>query len=67
MRPVSELPLLTKEVADSKSGTAERPPDLSVPVGREDTACWVCGRLTSYRHCKIVCSNCGFTRDCSDP
>ncbi len=33
----------------------------------EDRVCWVCGGPTTYRHCKIVCSVCGFTRDCSDP
>jgi hypothetical protein len=33
----------------------------------EDCACWVCGGPTNYRQCRIVCSICGFTRDCSDP
>lgn len=29
--------------------------------------CWVCGEPVTVRHCKLVCMNCGFTRDCSDP
>jgi hypothetical protein len=29
--------------------------------------CWVCGAVTREIKCKIVCPNCGFTRDCSDP
>jgi hypothetical protein len=29
--------------------------------------CWICGAAILERHCKIVCQNCGFTRDCSDP
>ena len=34
---------------------------------RDDTYCWVCGAAIVEVHCKIVCKNCGFTRDCSDP
>lgn len=33
----------------------------------DDTYCWVCGGAVVKRHCKIVCAECGFTRDCSDP
>ena len=29
--------------------------------------CWVCGALMREIKCKIVCPQCGFTRDCSDP
>jgi hypothetical protein len=32
-----------------------------------DEVCWCCGGRTLKRHCKIVCVNCGFMRDCSDP
>lgn len=41
-----------------------------VPSGytpRDDTYCWVCDGPVIKRHCKIVCPQCGFTRDCSDP
>lgn len=34
---------------------------------RDDEACWVCGAPTDYRKCKIICTVCGFMRDCSDP
>ena len=29
--------------------------------------CPRCGEHMEERQCKIVCTNCGFTRDCSDP
>lgn len=35
-------------------------PDATVP-------CELCGAPVLERHCKIVCRNCGFMRDCSDP
>ena len=42
-------------------------PKFPAGTTAEDRVCWVCGGATLYRHCRIVCSNCGFTRDCSDP
>lgn len=29
--------------------------------------CELCGGPVLDRHCKVVCLNCGFQRDCSDP
>lgn len=29
--------------------------------------CDRCGALMDERKCKVVCDNCGMTRDCSDP
>lgn len=29
--------------------------------------CDLCGARMLERHCKLVCPNCGFMRDCSDP
>ena len=29
--------------------------------------CEVCGSEMYGLHCKLVCPNCGFRRDCSDP
>jgi hypothetical protein len=41
-------------------------------VSRPGRAEWVhvcerCGERMSERQCKIVCGNCGYLRDCSDP
>lgn len=30
-------------------------------------ACDLCGTPMYSFHCRLVCSNCGFQRDCSDP
>lgn len=32
-----------------------------------DLRCDLCGGPVLDRHCKIVCLNCGYQRDCSDP
>lgn len=29
--------------------------------------CELCGGAMLDRHCKLVCLNCGYQRDCSDP
>ena len=29
--------------------------------------CEICGARMFERSCKIICRNCGYTRDCSDP
>lgn len=35
--------------------------------GRDGASCELCGGPVLERHCKVVCLNCGFQRDCSDP
>jgi rubrerythrin len=39
-----------------------RPPDI-----RDLQECEACGTKMYGLHCKIVCPNCGYKRDCSDP
>ena len=48
---------------------APRPQEQDAPPPRVDESrCELCGFPSAIeRHCKIVCPNCGFTRDCSDP
>jgi uncharacterized Zn finger protein (UPF0148 family) len=38
--------------------------DLTKP---DQLTCEICGGRMIERQCKILCPNCGYTRDCSDP
>jgi len=58
---------LTPVTEPSSAVTTDDPfPDGTTDADADHT-CWVCGGETVYRHCKIICANCGFMRDCSDP
>lgn len=35
--------------------------------GADGVHCDICGTPMLNRHCKLVCTQCGFQRDCSDP
>ena len=37
------------------------------PGESDRVVCELCGGPVLDRHCKVVCLNCGFQRDCSDP
>lgn len=39
----------------------------TVETGTPGLVCELCGGPVLDRHCKVVCLNCGFQRDCSDP
>lgn len=49
------------------TGSVSEPDYAPATVPKDDTDCWLCGGAVSNRHCKIICQQCGFTRDCSDP
>jgi rubrerythrin len=38
--------------------------EVSQPTGED---CEICGTEMYGLHCKLVCPNCGYRRDCSDP
>lgn len=40
---------------------------LQEPWQASSLRCELCGGPVLDRHCKVVCLNCGFQRDCSDP
>jgi hypothetical protein len=37
------------------------------PVSEPAHVCERCGERMEERKCKIICGNCGYYRDCSDP
>jgi len=56
-------------VADG-GGVADRGDDPAAPPRPGDApaaSCELCGGPVLERHCRIICLNCGFQRDCSDP
>jgi hypothetical protein len=42
----------------------EQAPETPQPSGEE---CEICDTEMYGLHCKLVCPNCGYRRDCSDP
>jgi hypothetical protein len=43
---------------------AQNATEILGPAGEE---CEICGGEMYGLHCKLVCPNCGYRRDCSDP
>jgi hypothetical protein len=56
----ADEPLPREGNGRSADSSPSETPDSSDP-------CELCGGRTEERHCKIVCLNCGYQRDCSDP
>jgi hypothetical protein len=67
--------------AEPEGSSPDGPPGASEPetsVGRSRTGraarldpdtfhCDLCGAPMLNRHCKLLCLQCGYQRDCSDP
>ena len=45
----------------------EESPPSEVIDARDAQECEACGTRMYGLHCKILCPNCGYKRDCSDP
>jgi hypothetical protein len=52
--------------ATELQGSEANPHTLS-PTQPEGEVCDICGSSMLDVHCKLICRNCGFMRDCSDP
>jgi rubrerythrin len=61
-RSVSE----TGHPGDLRNAEDARHPDGPADI-RDLQDCEACGTRMYGLHCKIVCPNCGYKRDCSDP
>ena len=57
------LDLRTGEPLKAGASYADRP-SVAPPEGE---CCDICGVPMLDVHCKLICRNCGFMRDCSDP
>jgi len=55
--------------AEASGRGAGRPRGRAMPKteATPGLTCELCGGPVLDRHCKVVCLNCGFQRDCSDP
>jgi hypothetical protein len=57
-------PLHTRRAREVVDKRQTRIPETLEPAGEE---CEFCGTEMFSLHCKLVCPNCGYRRDCSDP
>jgi transposase len=53
----------TPVVSEDQTQQAQAP-EVPEPSSED---CEVCGAEMYGLHCKLVCPNCGYRRDCSDP
>jgi hypothetical protein len=51
-------------VVSEEQAQQEQAPETPEPSGED---CEACGAEMFGLHCKLVCPNCGYRRDCSDP
>jgi len=51
--------------ADDVAPEAPDPPPAPVATGIP--LCDLCGSPMLERHCRLICTQCGYQRDCSDP
>ena len=54
-----------RDVDSSMAGTVLKA--SPAPSSETMEACDVCGAPTYEIRCKVICKQCGYTRDCSDP
>ncbi len=55
---------------DRDTDISKETPPRNIPENLSDLhylTCEICGQTMDEQHCKIICKNCGYTRDCSDP
>lgn len=52
---------------ETRDRSADAPPPPSAPGPPPVHVCDLCGATMFEHNCKIVCPNCGYKRDCTDP
>jgi len=58
-------PFDREERSPQQPSSRNNGPEAAAPI--DDSSCWLCGASVTRHQCKIVCTVCGFRRDCSDP
>lgn len=69
-RLVAGVPGRVRPLGPRGAAWTERSASHYVALSRRymaDPSCELCGGPVLERHCKVLCLNCGFQRDCSDP
>ncbi len=69
-RLVAGVPGRVRPLGAGAAAWTERSAAHYVALSRRymaESGCELCGGPVLERHCKIMCLNCGFQRDCSDP
>jgi hypothetical protein len=51
----------------SHTHTPDEPVSHESASNVDEPVCDLCGATMDERHCKLVCRQCGYMRDCSDP
>lgn len=46
---------------------SDPPPTKATQPEEQTYLCDLCGNVMLNLHCKLVCEQCGYKRDCSDP
>ncbi|MBM4182739.1 MAG: hypothetical protein FJ207_00780 [Gemmatimonadetes bacterium] len=62
--PVPPEAPAARDEAAPRSDVAPRGAPTPPPGG---PVCDLCGHPMRESHCKLICDQCGYTRDCSDP
>ncbi|HEV7590218.1 MAG TPA: hypothetical protein VGO40_19015 [Longimicrobium sp.] len=63
----SDLPATGQEPVDSLPSRSTSGSPLRLREVPKEHVCECCGTVMFDHNCKIVCPNCGYKRDCSDP
>lgn len=69
-RLVAGVPGRVRPLSERAAAWTERSAAHYVALSRRymaEARCELCGGPVLERHCKVLCLNCGFQRDCSDP
>ncbi|MBI4540613.1 MAG: hypothetical protein HY704_14020 [Gemmatimonadetes bacterium] len=64
-RPTGPTPVSSGQAGAAAGSVPGEPGDVG--PGVRGPVCERCGWAMYERHCKIVCPNCGYERDCTDP